>query len=534
MKTELALLSVLAMAGMASVFGCSASEAGLDASNGFSSGGDPGGNLGAGGGGGGNEPPPPPPEEELESNYSAPVATGNYVWIANPTSGRVAYIDATTLEVNVVEAGNAPTHVAAIPDPNADVAIVLNVLSNDATILRAKGTDLTAESLPVPSSGNAWAVSDDGRWAIAWTDARRIDDADPIDGYQDITVLDLKSGAMKSTSLTVGYRPVAVAFDSAETRAFAVTQDGISVVSLTGGAPIVMKNIKLSDQPVNDASTRDVAITPDGSYALVRRDGEKLVNIFSLADGTRTDVGFPAPPTDLDLSPDGTVAVGVVRETSQVGLLPIPGILADPFSYPLVTISNATVGSASLAAKSPVALLYTNATPNPVLTVLDTSAAVPDPRLIQLWAPIKAVFPTEDASHAVVLHDAGGSIGSEYPAAMSIVPIAEDLPAKLMGLDAPAISVAVAPAGHRAIVATGDEMNPKYRLYVASMPSLEVKKYELASQPIAAGIVAGAERGFVAQKHPDGRITFVDFNTGSVRTLTGFELASQVIDGSGE
>jgi len=524
MRKERAVLSVLAMA---VVVGCS--DSALDAAGSIN--GDP--NSGVGGSGGA-EPPPPPPEEELESNYSAPVATGKYVWIANPTSGRVAYIDATTLEVNVVEAGNAPTHVAAIPDADADVAIVLNVLSNDATILRAKGSNLTAESLPVPSSGNAWAVSDDGRWAIAWTDARRIENADPIDGFQDITVLDLKSGAMKSTALTVGYRPVAVAFDSAETQAFAITQDGISVVSLQAAAPKVVKNIKLSDQPVGDASTRDVAITPDGAHALVRRDGEKLINIFSLADGTRTDIGLPAAPTDLDLSADGKVAVAVIRETSQVGLFSIPGILADPLNYPLVTIPNATVGSASLAAQSPLALLYTNATPNPVLAVLDTSAQVPDPRLIQLWAPIKAVFPASNAAHAVVLHEAGGSIGSEYPAAMSVVPIATDLPAKLMGLDAPAVSVAVSPTGHRALVATGDEMNPKYRLYIASMPSLEVKKVELASQPIAAGIVAGAERGYVAQKHPDGRITFVDFNTGSVRTLTGFELASQVIDGSGE
>jgi hypothetical protein len=66
------------------------------------------------------------------------------------------------------------------------------------------------------------------------------------------------------------------------------------------------------------------------------------------------------------------------------------------------------------------------------------------------------------------------------------------------------------------------------------MPSLEVTKVTLASQPISAGIVAGANRGYVAQKHPDGRITFVDFETGEIRTLTGFELASQVVDGSGE
>lgn len=530
MKHAYVFVSVIGLASFAPWLGCSAGDAsGFLENSGLSSGGNPGGGLGSGGEGG---KPPLPPEEELESNYSAPVATGKYVWIANPVSGRVAYIDATTLEVHVVEAGNAPTHVAAVPDPDADVAIVLNVLSNDATLLRAKGTELTAESLPVPSSGNSWTVAKDGRWAVAWTDARRIEKADPIDGFQDITVLDLKTGAMKSTALTVGYRPVAVAFDNAESRAFAITQDGISVISLDAGSPMVVKNIKLADKPTADPNTRDVAITPDGAYALVRRDGQSQVNVFSLVDGTRTDVALAASPTDLDLSPDGTVAVAVVRDTSEVHLLPVPGIVSDPLSFTTIAISNALVGSASLAPKSPLALLYTNAVPNPVLTVVDTSSPMPNPHQIQLWAPIKAVFPTEDAAHAIVLHEAGGGVGSQYPAAMSVVPIANDLPAKLMGLDAPATSVAISPSGANALVATGDDTHAQYRLYVASMPSLEVKKYDLASQPIAAGIVAGAQRGFVAQKHPDGRITFVDFTTGALRTLTGFELASQVIDGS--
>jgi len=94
MKQTYALLSVLAIAAIAPVVGCAADYAGeLDANNGLSSGAGPGGGLGSGGEGGGMTPLPP--EEELESNYSAPVATGNYVWIANPVSGRVAYIDAT-------------------------------------------------------------------------------------------------------------------------------------------------------------------------------------------------------------------------------------------------------------------------------------------------------------------------------------------------------------------------------------------------------------------------------------------------------
>ena len=473
---------------------------------------------------------PPPPEKEVESSYGAPVATGNYVWIANPSSGRVAYIDAKSFEIKLVEAGNGPTFIAAVPDATDDVAVVLNVLSHDATVLRT-GSDgaITTAQIPVPPSGNAWAVSRDGRWAIAWTDSRQVTSADPVDGYQDVTVLDLKKGSEISTPLTVGYRPVAMAFDAASQRAFAVTQDGVTVVSLLDpSGPAVVKNVALGD--TMGETTRDVSITPDGSYALVRREGDASVGVFSLADGTRTDVTLPGAPTDLDLFADGSAAVAVLRESGQVALLPVPGIAQDPTSFTLVP-AGAPVGSASLASKSPTALLYTNATPSSLLGVMGTTGT-PSFRSILLRAPILAVFPTPDASNALVLHDALDTAGSHYAAALSVVPVALDLPSKIVGLSAPVISVAVAPAGDRALVATGSEASGSYALTVASMPSLAIQTIPLASLPIAAGIVEGAGRGFVAQKHPDGRITFVDLKTGEARTLTGFELASQVVDGT--
>jgi hypothetical protein len=59
-----------------------------------------------------------------------------------------------------------------------------------------------------------------------------------------------------------------------------------------------------------------------------------------------------------------------------------------------------------------------------------------------------------------------------------------------------------------------------------------VERYALASPPNAVGIIAGAKRAFIAQDHPEGRITFVDLDTGASRTLTGFELSSRVVDGS--
>ena len=344
-----------------------------------------------------------PPEKEVESSYGAPVATGKYVWVANPSSGRVAYIDAVTLEIKLVDAGNGPTYVAPIPDAADDVAIVLNVLSSDATVLRASSSGLTALSLPVPSSGNGWSVSTDGHWAIAWTNARFVKSPDPVEGYQDITVLDLTPGAEKATALTVGYRPYAISFDAASGRAFAVTEDGVSVVALTGApSPAVIKNVAFASKPLPVAP--EVSITPDGAYAILRSDAPSI-GVLSLADGARVDVPLPGSPTDLDLSADGATAVAVIRDTSQVALLPVPGVFTNPASVTLVTI-DATVGSTALAAQSSTAFFYTNATPSKLLAVMDAAATPPTSRLVLLRAPILAVFPTADASHALVLHDA--------------------------------------------------------------------------------------------------------------------------------
>jgi len=44
----------------------------------------------------------------------------------------------------------------------------------------------------------------------------------------------------------------------------------------------------------------------------------------------------------------------------------------------------------------------------------------------------------------------------------------------------------------------------------------------------ASGLVPEANQAFVAQQHPEGRITFIDLDTRELHTLTGFELATQV------
>jgi hypothetical protein len=499
---------------------------------------------------------PLPPEIEVESSFEVPVATGRFIWVANPQSGRVAYVNASSLEVHTVEAGNAPTTMSAIPGAD-DAVIVLNVLSHDATVLRIDAQDrLTSGTIRgVAHGANTVAVSGDGRWAVAWSDARRVKNPARTEGYQDLTVMNLDPQAAKAkTIVTAGFRPVSVGFAADGSRAFAVTQDGITVVELAGAEPRVTKNVIITDDATENVDTRDVSLTPSGSMAVIRREGSPVIGIVDLAGGGRTNVTLSGAVTDLDLTSDGRRAVAVVRDTAEVAILPLDGGLAGAAAVTRVTITGQVIGSVALAPGGSTALLYSNATTLGRLTVLELTAT-PSYRVIKLHGPVLSVFATADASAAVVLHaddppvpstttDGGSADGSAVTAdagaappagprpgrAFSLVPLTIDLPAKIQTTDAPPTAVALSPAGDRALVTVHDDVRKVSAVYMGLFPTLEVQRFALASPPIAAGVVAQAKRGYVAQKHPEGRITFITLESGEARTLTGFELGSRVVD----
>lgn len=498
MRNSLALSAIL-------LFACGAQ----DAASGFASDDAPRANAPNGDATGGAAAPTTPPERELESDYESPVATGNFVWVANPKSGRIAFIDATSLEVRTALAGKTPTYLAKVPGAIDDTTLVLNVGSNDATLLHADKGTITQKTLETPENANTLTFSADGRYAIAWADARKVPNAPRTMGFQDLAVLDLVNGT--SVILAVGYRPVAVGFGA--TGAYAVTQDGIAVIDLAG---LVTKNVAISDNPNEDPGSRDVSVTPDGKTALVRRDGSAAVTIVSLDAGTHTDITLPSAVTDLDLSPNGTRAVAVLRDTSQISIIPV----AAPATHTEVTITGETVGSVAFANDNRV-LLYTNASDVERVTILELDSKAF--RTQRLYAPVLALFSSPDASQAVVLHDG-------TPPAFSLLPIGQQLPAKIVSTNAKPNAVAV--TNDRAIVTERDDTTKKYGAFIARLPQLAVDWFPLASPPIAAGVVPSAKRAYVAQEHPEGRLTFFDLDTGVARTLTGFELAARVVDGS--
>ncbi len=108
------------------------------------------------------------------------------------------------------------------------------------------------------------------------------------------------------------------------------------------------------------------------------------------------------------------------------------------------------------------------------------------------------------------------------------MPIAKQLPARIEGTDTVPRFVAVSDAS--ALITTwGSETRPAKAL-LGTMPGLSVDTVKLGAEPLASGLVLDENRGFVAEAHPQGQVTFIDLDSADSKTVTGFELSSQVVD----
>ncbi len=516
------------------VFGCAAEDSapatgdGAVGSGGAFSGAEPPASGGAPANGTGGTRPA---EVENESAYLAPVATGKYLWTANPLSGRVALIDATTLAVTLDTAGDGPTQVLGLPELDGRYgALILNERSDDATLFRVApdGTLTRGQRLTTHADANAWALSPSGRFAIAWTDARRRVDPDPLQTFQDITLLELAPGRERAWPLSVGPRPRAFAFDAAEEHAYVVTEEGISVIEL-GAEPAVDTLIAVSDEPFASATHADVSFAPDGSYAVVRNEGESVVRVIALPDGDVSSVELGSTVTDVDLAPDGSRAYAVLGSVPAVVTLPLPLPSLDAAELPRLALPSEQIGSIALNADASAALLYTTALAEPRVLVLDlggSSIASASYRPQSVITAVTAVFPSPNPAYVVAFQSPAA--GSSKAGAFSVLSLLARRSPKIVATDASLSQIAFSPAGDTALVTVSSAERAAFGAYLIHLARQEVNFIALESPPLSAGVVPDAKRAYIAQGHPEGRITFVSLSGGALQTITGFELSARI------
>jgi YVTN family beta-propeller protein len=498
------------------------------------------------------------PEQETSVDFQLPQASEHYVYATNPSAGTVAIIDATTQAIQTIKTGAEPTYLRTLE--GTDNAVVLNVGSNKASIIRMRDDKAQKTDLPVNAGANAIAVAPNGKHVVVYYNANYKSAGKSPGSYQDIAVLQIADNPDddRAVSMTVGFQPRDVFFDDQSARAYVVTDDGVSVLDfeqieregagiaklVTFGGAVDQKNL-------------DVAITPDGEFALARTNDQSVLHLVELATGqvrtldlslmfpadTGEDAGVAARSvivTDLDLMPTGREALAALRNQSAVVRLALPQAFEDPAQVKTIFVDGEVVGSLTVAPNGKTALAYTTAAPElerVVIVDLENNGA---PRTALLRKSVGAVAYTPDSSTALITHEK--QLGSpDEPGLSPEAQVDRSYGYSLLRLSTGDVKlqrtatqlgpIAMVPdASYLFILFRDDALQLKEVQRVALKSFLVDPIIALENPPISMGVARASGAVFVNLDHPDGRMTFIDWEepVEKLKTVTGFELNSRI------
>ncbi len=485
------------------------------------------------------------PPQETEYDFGAPISSDHFVYVAMTAQDELARIDGRTLAVTATPVGESPKVVSSIP--NSDGAIALDSVNGTITIVRPTGETDSRKVLPTLPHLNRLDVSPSGRYAVVWFDLQKaIADGDlsGVGSFQDVTVLSLTPGVERAVDLTVGFRPRDVQFDAIGARAYVITQDGVSVIDLgysTTHPPSIVPPVAVADPFVPPANL-EVGIAATGQYAAVRIAGQstlRVVDLTGVPAGQWYDIPLASAATDLDLSPDGTRAYVVQRDSGMLSIVDLPGDAIDPSGVETIDLAGSAIGSLVLSRDGRRALLFTNATLDERITMVKLDEPGYPHVTWPLKKAVRAVGISPTGTSAILIDakapgdPAGASTVDEYidrSYGYTLLDLATGF-GKLQITPVDPGPFAYAPDGSKAYVALdgGDAVTATRQLQVVAVQTGVVTTKQLGSPPSAVGILPVAGEAFVAQRHPLGRVTFVNLASDGLRTITGFDLNSDIV-----
>lgn len=504
-----------------------------------------------------------PSETEEQLAFDVPRAGATSVYVPNPLTNRVAVVNANTITVDEdLTVGSQPTFAATVP--GQDIALVLNVGSRDAALLRTEAGKTSLRTLPVGHDANAIAIAPDGVHAVIYLDTRQATNG--AQSFQDLTVVDLTKGSESARRASVGFRPRAVQFSSDGKQAFVITEDGISVLDL---ATLAHRLVGVGDQ-LGDPESVDVQVTPDGAFALARREQENTLRLIHLADGSiqtlslaaltlptstadagvadagadagASDAGVTSGEpelTDLDLAPDGSFAIAVLRDRGALVRIPLPQGFSDPSAIRVRVVEEQLIGSVTLSKSGKTAVAYTTAAPIEGVVVIDDLEGSAPARGVRLRKAVRAVALSDDGKHALVLHSTVGNAQSaadedariDASEGYSVVDLASGFSKlQLTSARVNESGLVITPDGTHVFALLRSDTKAVRALNVIDLGSFQVTNVDLQAPPTSIGFLPlGLGRVFVGHAAEGGMISFFDGATGAaLGRVAGYEIASRI------
>jgi len=502
-----------------------------------------------------------PPERETTVDFQLPQASENYVYTVNPKAGTVAIINASTQAIKTIKTGSQPTYLQTLT--GTDQAIVVNVGSNKASVIRMRNDTPEKTDLAVNAGANAIAVAPDGKHAVIYYNANFAAAGKTPGSYQDVAVLSVSAdgSADASVSMTVGFQPRNVFFDNQGAHAYVVTDDGVSILDFSKiekeGAGIA-KLVSFGGDV--DQKNSDVAITPDGRFGIARSEGKSELHLVELENGKvrsldlataytpeatdadDADAGVKAPAvivTDLDLMPQGGEALAALRNQSAIVRLPLPDAFDDPSKVQTIHVDGSVVGSLTVAPDGRTALAYTTAVELERMVIVDLNQNTP-PRTVLLRKAVHAVAYTPDSNTALITHeklpgspDEPGlspedALDRAYGYSMLRIASGD---VKLQRTATQLGPIAMVPDASYLFILFRDDASAIKEVQRVALKSFLVDPIiQLENPPISMGVARASGAVFVNLEHPDGRMTFIDWEepVEKLKTVTGFELNSKI------
>jgi hypothetical protein len=293
--------------------------------------------------------------------------------------------------------------------------------------------------------------------------------------------------------------------------------------------------------PASNAKVVDVSVTPNGNYAIARREGTaELLLINLVADPNTkpedriTTLALSSPVTDLDLLPSGNEAFAVLRDENTLVRIAIPAGFTDEIHrtpWPLDVL----IGSVTMSTAGKYAMLYSTAVTSSNLVVLDL--AQDSYRVVDVKQPVCAVAVAPDEKTALVLHLPPGKTSCTGKTAATakdksygytMVRLADGF-ARSKDTAAEPKLFAITPNSTDIFVLLRDDTTSVRIAQRMSLASFTTTDYQLGSPPSSvAALSEKTHKVFVGQEHPQGRITFIDWLTGDVESVTGFALSGRI------
>gem|GEM_PF-2162238 len=490
-----------------------------------------------------------PPEDEVEKRMSLPVTGKDYVFILNKEVGTLVMIDAATLVIHSIPVGQSPAVLQTIP--GNDIALIIDEATDKLLLAVADENRVVAWTMGENKTTryNTISIAPNGKFAVIYFNSNNVEEdlsPDSLGSLQEVGIVDLRNALtideLESPikSYAVGLNPTGVHWSGDGQTAFVVTDIGLTRFDFSSPDDVaVTHNIKLEDD-YGDPVDREVFVTPDGHYCLLRRFDSKRVYIVDLETQERSYIEFDYPPTDLNISSDGAMALLVLRENSQLFMLDIPQGFVDEHYRSAIDIPEGA-GVVELAPDDDTIILYSTLVETEQIWSYSITDKEFSEHYLQKGVESISFAPVAEDSeelNAVIFHSRkSGSVSNgddlyeiiDKSFGYTVLNLREEVQV-LQITEADQGDFTFTPDGAKGYVIVTDNSDVKkvHILDLTQSSGARISELNLSSVPTGVGVIPGNSRVYVSQEHPDGRITFIDFESDEPITVTGFELNGQI------